>query len=278
MQLTQNSLETYGFPQGFFVIKSLASGRLLDVEASTSDDSTEVILYPEQETSLVDSLRDPLHDNQVFGIDPSGALFSRSSGHALDVEDGRLVLRHRRPITHPFPNAYSHPLPQFIYSPENKEISVTFDTDPAYPPPNASQNRASVAEAWRYKRYLLSSIPMRKPKTLMDNASAFLTSAISTPLSFLSGNRNIESSPDEIFGTGLDLREDEILEQDRGEEGEVDDSPDPLRRVRVLGVTDATDSGLGMKAMLRRKWEVIPLREARKKVVTPRRASAGVTA
>ncbi|TFK56757.1 hypothetical protein OE88DRAFT_1613520, partial [Heliocybe sulcata] len=223
--------DTRGFPPGFFVVRSIATGRLLDVTANAVDDSTELILYPEQEKSLVDSLRDPEHDNQVFCVDPSGALSSRSSGHAIDVEDGRLVLRHRRPIVHPFPNAYSHPLPQFSYSAETKEISVTFDTDPAYPAPTASQTRESVTEAWRRKRYILSSIPERKPKTFMDDASAFLTSAMNTPLSFFSGNRNVESSPDAVFGGELELHEDEILEQDRGEEGEVDDSPDPLRRV-----------------------------------------------
>jgi len=275
MHLRQNSLDSHGFPPGFFVIISLATGRLLDVTASAVDDSTELILYPEQEKSLVDSLRDPVHDNQVFCIDPSGALSSRSSGHAIDVEDGRLVLRHRRPIIHPFPNSYSHPLPQFSYSSETKEISVTFDMDPSYPPPTALETRASVTEAWRHQRYILSSIPERRPKTFIDDASAFLTSAIITPFSFLSGSRNVQSNPEEIFGGELELHDDEILEQDRGEEGEVDDSLDPIRRVRVLGVTDESDKGLGEKAALRRKWEVIPLRETRKKVIMPRKASAG---
>ncbi|KZT30917.1 WD40 repeat-like protein [Neolentinus lepideus HHB14362 ss-1] len=276
--IPDNSLDSHGFPPGFFVIISLATGRLLDVTASAVDDSTELILYPEQEKSLVDSLRNPVHDNQVFCIDPSGALSSRSSGHAIDVEDGRLVLRHRRPIIHPFPNAYSHPLPQFSYSSETKEISVAFDMDPSYPPPTAPQTRASVTEAWRHQRYILSSIPERRPKTFIDDASAFLTSAISTPFSFLSGSRNMQSNPEEIFGGELELHDDEILEQDRGEEGEVDDSLDPIRRVRVLGVTDESDKGLGEKATLRRKWEVIPLRETRKKVAMPRTASAGTKA
>ena len=45
----------YGFPPGYFIIRSVASGRLLDVEMGWNDDGTQLILYTENEKSLVDS-------------------------------------------------------------------------------------------------------------------------------------------------------------------------------------------------------------------------------
>lgn len=95
---------TYGFPLGYFVIRSAASNRVLDVSDDSIEDGADVLLWPEKESSLVESLsfsrqhtstrltiahsgfRDPNANNQVYFIDTSGALCSRSSGHAIDVE------------------------------------------------------------------------------------------------------------------------------------------------------------------------------------------------
>lgn len=44
----------YGFPTGYFVIKNLATGKLLDVGSDSLDDGADVILWPEKETSLVE--------------------------------------------------------------------------------------------------------------------------------------------------------------------------------------------------------------------------------
>ena len=44
----------YGFPPGYFVIRSCATGRLLDVECDSVLDGAEVILWPEKESSLVE--------------------------------------------------------------------------------------------------------------------------------------------------------------------------------------------------------------------------------
>ena len=44
----------YGFPPGYFVIRSCATGRLLDVEHDSISDGAELILWPEKETSLVE--------------------------------------------------------------------------------------------------------------------------------------------------------------------------------------------------------------------------------
>ncbi|TFY75821.1 hypothetical protein EWM64_g8192 [Hericium alpestre] len=78
--------DNFGFPAGYFVIRSLANGRLLDVSQDSTDDGAEIILWPEKDTSLVESFRTPESNNQVFFIDVSGALCSRDAGHAIDIE------------------------------------------------------------------------------------------------------------------------------------------------------------------------------------------------
>ena len=47
-------LHTYGFPPGYFIIKSVATDRLLDVQSDEVEDGTPIILWPETETSLVE--------------------------------------------------------------------------------------------------------------------------------------------------------------------------------------------------------------------------------
>ena len=47
-------LNTYGFPQGYFVIKNVATNRLLDVEAGKVEDGTNIILWTENDSSLVE--------------------------------------------------------------------------------------------------------------------------------------------------------------------------------------------------------------------------------
>jgi DDB1- and CUL4-associated factor 11 len=95
---------------------------------------------------------------------------------------------------------------------------------------------------------------------MMDN----LSSAISSPLSLFGPHRH--ANPDEIFNTGdIDLREDEILETDRSEEGEVDDSPEKYRPIRVVGVTKEEEAVLSQSAKKRRQWTVTPLRVTKHK-------------
>ncbi|KAL4069807.1 WD40-repeat-containing domain protein [Scleroderma yunnanense] len=253
-----SNVQLFGFPPGYFVIRSLATGRLWDVSGDGVEDGTEVVLWPEKEHSLVESLRNPDANNQVFFIDTSGALCCRASGHAIDVEDvERLVLRHRRPISKPYPNAYSHPLPQFSYDPRTREISVTFSSNPAYP------SAGSPSGAWRRRTYVMSAIPMQKPRSLVDNASSFISSAVAAPFSFLSITKppmNPKATPEDVFSGDIDLTGDDVLEQDRGEEGEVDDSPELSRKLRVLAILPEGSQPEGSNARKRRQWEVLALR------------------
>lgn len=46
--------QTFGFPAGYFVIRSVAAQRLWDVEADDVEDETEIVLWPEKEKSLVE--------------------------------------------------------------------------------------------------------------------------------------------------------------------------------------------------------------------------------
>ncbi|PPQ79894.1 hypothetical protein CVT25_002950 [Psilocybe cyanescens] len=263
--MTQTSdIDISGFPAGYFVIRSVGTNRLLDVTLDDIEDGTEIALWSEKEKSLVESFRDPKTNNQVFFIDSSGALCSRSAGHAIDVEDAsRLVLRHRRPVSYPFPNAYAHPLPKFSYNPHTGEISVKFTCDPAYPPPPAPGETTSTA--WQGKTYLLTSIPLRKPRTIIDNASEFIATNIFTPISYLTGGpAPTPARPDEVFNADIDLNEDELVEEERGEEAEVDDSPEPARKVRIVSVPSAEknmmDLLLSEKTRNRRRWIITPLR------------------
>ncbi|KAI0073707.1 hypothetical protein K474DRAFT_1666275 [Panus rudis PR-1116 ss-1] len=263
MQITpmDADLSTYGFPQGYSIIKNVANERLLDVDSDLIEDGTNLILYPPTETSLVEDMRKPDSNNQVFFIDTSGALCSRSTGHAIDVEDGRLVIRHRRPVSHPFPNAYSHPLPRFAYEHNTGRITVTFATDPSYP---TSADSSVAKSSWKDKTYVLTSIPLRKPRTIIDDASELITSAISAPFALLGARTPSSATPNAVFDSGdIDLREDEILEQERSEEGEVDDSPERSRRVRVVGLKKEEFQILGEKAKARQTWVVTALRSVR---------------
>src|SRR6266478_4895869 len=166
---------------------------------------------------------------KVFFIDADGALCARTSGHALDVEsqsfpspffpayftihlgitDGRLVLRHRRPLTQPYPNAYSHPLPRFRYDGQTGRLTVEFENDPEF-----------VGDtAWRAKTFYLTALPRPRPRTLLDDATNVLTSAFRAPLSLfcstsIPSHDPIAAGTDETFN----LRHEEVEEQDRGED------------------------------------------------------------
>ena len=178
------------------------------------------------------------------------------------LPDDRLVLRHRRPVLQPFPNSYSHPLPRFSYDRETKHISVTFATDPSYPAPKD----VNKWEAWKEMTFLVTAVPSRKPRGIIDDTSDLLSSAITTPLSLFGALKPTSSAtPETVFSSGeIDLREDEILEQERSEEGEVDDSPERRREVRVLALSKEEVEAASAKAKLRRQWEVVPLRNSRR--------------
>ena len=47
--------ESLGFPTGYFSIKSVATGRLLDIYGNATSDSSPLALWPAKEQSLVES-------------------------------------------------------------------------------------------------------------------------------------------------------------------------------------------------------------------------------
>ena len=48
------SFNDYGFPHGYFVLRSVSSGRMLDVSSDSVQDGAHVILWPEKDNSLVE--------------------------------------------------------------------------------------------------------------------------------------------------------------------------------------------------------------------------------
>lgn len=171
------------------------------------------------------------------------------------------MIRHRRPISHPFPNEYSHPLPKFSYDSKSGEIRVHFSCDPTYPP-----SGSPPSNVWRLKTYLLTAVPQRRPRTIIDDASDFFASNFLGPISYLAGGPPINAArPDQVFGGEIDLHEEEVVEEERGEEGEVDDAPEPSRKVRLVAVPtgdkDMLDGLLSEKPRQRRRWIIISLRK-----------------
>lgn len=250
-----------GFPAGYFVLTCVGCDRLADVEQGSHEDGAEIILFPEKEKSLVQGFRNEEADNQVFFVDPTGALCSRSSGHAIDVKGDRLVLRHRRPATYPYPNKFSHPLPKFRYSQSTGEITVHFEHDPTYPAPGEP-----TSDAWKSKTYVLTSVPLRKPRTVLEDASHFFSTNIFRPIgaAFVGDNPKGKSTPEDVVG--LELGADEVVEEERGEGDEVDDSVETVRRLRVVAVVEkekeALDRELSESGRRRRQWVVRGLRRA----------------
>jgi hypothetical protein len=48
------SFNDYGFPRGCFILRSVSSGRLLDVASDSVQDGASMILWPEKDSSLVE--------------------------------------------------------------------------------------------------------------------------------------------------------------------------------------------------------------------------------
>lgn len=185
--------------------------------------------------------------------------------------DGKLVLRHRRPISFPFPNAYSHPVPRFEYDPSTGHLQVRFACDPSYPPPSASPSLA-----WREKKFILTSVPLAKPRSFIEGAASLLTTiptALATPFTGAGTSAGRSGRSD---AGDFDLHDHEVVEEERGESGEVDDSPENRRDIRVIALPFIDKGeylgGSNSKARERRRWEIVPILHERAKQPTSPRA------
>lgn len=97
---------------------------------------------------------------------------------------------------------------------------------------------------------------------MLDDAADIIAHAFSSPLALFSPT---PAAPEP--GEAFDLREDEIEEQERTEDAEIDDAEDKVRKMRVVGTTAEEDRRLGKQALARRVWEVLPLRTAARRTV-----------
>lgn len=182
---------------------------------------------------------------QVFFVDLAGNLCSKVAGLPVDVEGGHLVIRRHRPVTVPFPNEFSHPLPRFSYDPWSDMIRISYTYDPSFP-----HSSAHPSTLWKDRDYLLAQVPRRRPQSVIEATSNFFQGAASI---FRGG-----AGPS--AGREFDLREDEVIEEERGAGEDDDDDPAPDREVKVLnlpiGWMEKEDN---VKAKERRRWEVIAL-------------------
>ncbi len=49
------SSNDFGFPPGYFILRSVSTRRLLDIASDSVQDSAPIILWPEKDNSLVES-------------------------------------------------------------------------------------------------------------------------------------------------------------------------------------------------------------------------------
>jgi len=134
-------------------------------------------------------------------------------------------------------------------------VTVEFENDPTF----------AGGTARRTQTFYLTALPRRRPRSPLENLTGVFSSAFRTSLSFVGfGKPPISAHDSTAAGTDetFDLREDEVEEQDRGEDGEIDDHPALDRAVRVIGVTSKEEEQreFSDNAWVRRQWEVLPLR------------------
>lgn len=79
------------------------------------------------------------------------------------------------------------------------------------------------------------------------------------------GHKTANVTPDDVFGNGaIDLKEDEIMDEDRGEENEIDDSTEALRLANIICIPKSQEGKpVSERANFRRQWEILPLRATR---------------
>ncbi|OBZ68611.1 putative agmatinase 1 [Grifola frondosa] len=235
MQLTtppvDADLHTYGFPPGYFVLRSVANGRVLDVNSDMVEDGTEIILWPETETSLVESMRKPESNNQVFFIDTSGALCSRSSGHAIDVERMFSTASQKTRVA-PVPKRILSSTPAILLPPRNERdygdfCCGSFLSDCILRRHNSFRlleredllsQRNSCAEASHDHRR----------RFRVDIFCSYCTTIL--PGSVIGSSPTI----DQVYGEHIDL-------------------------VRVVALTKEEAQAAGEKAKIRRQWNVVTL-------------------
>ena len=116
-------------------------------------------------------------------------------------------------------------------------------------------------------KYILTAIPKRKPRNFLDDASDFFSNTFQAPLSLFGAPQPPQSKPEEVFNGTIELDDDDLVEVDRGEEAEVDDASDLMRRVKVIAVDAIEDMEFRSLAMneqkrRRRTWDVYPIRKA----------------
>ena len=101
---------------------------------------------------------------------------------------------------------------------------------------------------------------MRRARTFGENVVDAL-SMVPNPFLLMRGQVTGPTRSNlEVAKGDFDVKEDELLDEDRADDEEVDDSPEQLRRVRVLERTDAHTETPKEKRQDRYQWEILPVR------------------
>ncbi|KAI0258978.1 hypothetical protein BC834DRAFT_1045595 [Gloeopeniophorella convolvens] len=81
--------------------------------------------------------------------------------------------------------------------------------------------------------FIATAPPRRRSHTFLDGASETLANALRTPLSAGASERDPTTAGTD---SSFNLRRDEVEEQERGEEAEVNDAPALDHAVRAIGI------------------------------------------
>ncbi|TFK16608.1 hypothetical protein FA15DRAFT_676631 [Coprinopsis marcescibilis] len=215
-----------GFPSGEFIILSLGSSRVLDVRKCGTADGTVLILYPCKERSLDEHSRDRWNDNQVFFVDELGALIGKQSRSLVDIQDGQLVIDSRKP---------GKIYPKFSYSETTKQITIELPK---------SSTVSGEGPSTDIETHALTFHPKSNPRAAFDDNGVLVTALLPPDGSFIDH-----------------AQDDRHLEHGAPADGSEDDSL-YWKRIPKISKVSESESGdvIGEKEILRRLWEVIPIR------------------
>jgi len=187
LSLSKPNFDT-GFPRGYFRIRAKGSDQYLQPHFHETKDGTVLSLY-----NKMDVTNDAFGRitecfttrpcqmtiiSKAFFINHQGHLCCKDGGATIDVMGSSpilthlgfslrylvgnaLILAHHRPPTLPWPNPWSHDLPQFTYCCYTETIAVKFHCDPSvdifWPRPESE---------WKDKEFIVVSKPKARVSVL----------------------------------------------------------------------------------------------------------------
>lgn len=203
--------------------------------------------------------------SQLFFLSWTGHLCAANSSLFIDTRPSprptdrspspshQLCLSSPSPITSHLPTPESHPPPRLVYDPLTATISVHFEYDPSF-----SVGGGIEAERWREMDWLLEVVPKRKSDS---TASATAANPFDKLAEWLPFGRPSQPTASTSTSTSHP-RPSQDAYATTEEDDSLDDSPDPMRHVRVAPVSPGWRDKVplpgteGAKKWLKRQWDV----------------------